>query len=169
MKNQKLQNLEEKFNLAEQLITQLDGVVEGMGLELQQDFSPDPNADPNTSIMDMNLLSQDFLLARNNIIKLIHSGQRILDSANLLDLSDLKATQLEALSNLQTTIGNNITKLLDCHKEIANIEKARQKPVGKKEPTQVANTVNQNLFVGSSSDLLKLINENSLPNIKEVN
>jgi hypothetical protein len=173
MKSQKLENLEKRFGLAEQLMEELDGVIENIGLDLQPEEIMLPTT-PDQSIMNMGLLAQDFMMARNNIMKLISTGQKILDSASVLDIGDLKASQLEALSNLQTTIGNNIKLLMDIYKDIAAIEKTRQKPVTKTEtnPAQVSNTVNQNLFVGSSSDLLKLINDNTLSDfsgIKEVN
>jgi hypothetical protein len=171
MKSQKLTNLETKFNLAEQLIDELGTVVDDLGFqEFLNPIDINPNL-PANSIMDMSLLAQDFLLARTNILKLIHNGQKILEEASVLDIGDLKASQLEALSTLQSTIGANIKLLMDCYKDIAAIEKTRQKPTTKAEtnPAQVTNTVNQNLFVGSSSDLLKLINENQSPTLVEVN
>lgn len=173
MKSEKLQNLEKKFNLAENLVEELSTVIEEITTtELLP--TPVPVAGEvvveEASVMDMTLLKQDFVLMRNAIIKLIGTGQRILDQASVLDIADLKASQLDALSNLQTTLGTNIKSLMDCYEAITRIEKNRQKPVPKQAPSENINngsvTNNNIVFSGSSSDLLAIINKN-LP-IKEV-
>jgi hypothetical protein len=173
MSNTKLDHLSKKFNLAENLVEELSIVIDDITTtellpcptEVSDELVP-----MEASIMDMNLLKQDFMLMRNNIMKLVHNGQRILDSASVLDIADLKASQLDALANLQSTLGSNIKLLLDCYKDIASIEKSRQKPVSKQPVSENINngsvTNNNIVFSGSSSDLLAIINKN-LP-IKEL-
>jgi hypothetical protein len=173
MKSEKLMNLEKKFNLAENLVDELSIVIEDI---TATELLPCPtevvdgSAPVEASILDMGLLKQDFLLMRNNIMKLIHSGQRILDSASVLDIADLKASQLEALATLQGSLATSIKLLMDCYKDIASIEKSRQKPVSKQPVSENINngsvTNNNIVFSGSSSDLLAIINKN-LP-IKEL-
>jgi hypothetical protein len=173
MKSEKLMNLEKKFNLAENLVEELSIVIDDI---TTTELLPVPTAvegdlaPVDVSIMDMSLLKQDFVLMRNSIMKLIHTGQRILDSASVLDISDLKASQLDALSNLQATLGANIKLLFECYKDIAVIEKSRQKAASKQPVQENINngtvTNNNIVFSGSSSDLLSIINKN-LP-IKEI-
>ena len=158
----KLQNLEKKFSMAETLVEELTTVME----DIQQETLPEPipiiEEEKNETVLSMDSLRQDFLLVRNNIIKLVNTGQRILDSVSVLELEDLKASQLDALSNLQATLGNNLQLLISIYKDISIIEKSRQKPVSKiTEQVPVVNgnvTNNQIMFSGSSAQLLELIN-----------
>jgi hypothetical protein len=165
MSNTKLDNLSKKFNLAENLVDELSIVIDDI---TATELLPCPTevsgevALVEASILDMGLLKQDFLLMRNNIMKLIHSGQRILDSASVLDIADLKASQLEALATLQGSLATSIKLLMDCYQSLAAIEKSRKPSVKAIKETQAVNngTVNNNqiCFSGSSSDLLKIIN-----------
>lgn len=88
------------------------------------------------------------------------TGQTILNTACLLDISDLKASQLEALSTLQSTLGGNIKLLLDCYKTMSDIEKSKIKAIEKPSSVNNGEVINNNiLFNGSSSDLLNMIND----------
>ena len=115
----------------------------------------------------MDSLKQDFLLVRNNIIKLINTGQRILDAVSVLDVSDIKASQLQAIAQLQTALGQNIRSLVATYKEIAEIEKLRIRET-KVEATPNINTgtvtTNNIVFSGDSSQLLDLIKQNTINN-----
>lgn len=166
-KSKKLQNLEQKFNLAENLIEELSATIDDIScteLAVAEITEGELTTVEDEKILSVATLKQDFLLVRNNLIRLINTGQRILDSASQLEISDLKASQLDALSNLQSTLGNNMQMLISLYKDIAGIEKSRQKPAPKSlVPEQNSGTINttnnQIVFAGDSSQLLKLLNE----------
>jgi hypothetical protein len=166
-KSTKLQNLESKFGLAENLLDELSNTIEEItSTELACAIIPEGEISilQDESILNMHTLKQDFLLIRNNVIKLINTGQRILDGASVLDISDLKPSQLEALANLQATLGGNMKLMLDIYKDIASIEKSRRVVPTKAETLAnntgtINNTNNQIVFAGDSSELLKLIND----------
>lgn len=158
-KVERMRSLEDKFNLAETLVEELDELIEDVSVGLENSDDNLPMAVEGFGIMNIETLKQDFMLARNNIIKLISTGQRILDQASVLDVSDLKASQLEALATLQSTLGANLKLLLEIYKDIAAIEKSRGNP-SQANVNNGSVTTNNIVFTGSSSDLLKLINEN---------
>ena len=167
MKNTKLQNLEKKFGMATSLVEDLDEAISS--LDIEDDTLPaicppvEGEVAVEISIMDMNSLRQDFSLVRSNVLKLVTAGQKILDKAGELDLSDLKPSHIEALSSLQNSIGSNLKLMMDIYKDIASIEKSRYRPPAKQELVQSnVNTGQINntniMFTGSSSDLMALIN-----------
>jgi hypothetical protein len=167
----KMAKLEEKFNVANGLVHELTAVVDEMGEKLPQLMPVTGEVveaiEENPRAFEMDNLKQDFQLIRTNVLRLINNGQRILDTASVIDVSDLSAKHLEALASLQQTIGNNLKLLIDCYKQLADIEKLRQKEIKltKCDPTMgMVNTgtvVNNNiLFQGDTSQLLDLIQQN---------
>jgi hypothetical protein len=174
MESNKIKKLEDQFNMATSLVTDLETLVKDIDenqLEIV-DTSTGEITNCDESIMNLVMLKQDFTLVRNNIIKVVLAGQRILESASNIGFDEIKAGQIMALAQLQTALGSNIKLLMDCYKDIAVIEKSRKQTV-------VASTVNtggvpivqhneNNIFVGSGDQLLKFINETSAK-IIEVN
>lgn len=164
--NNKLQNLEKKFGLAENLINELSSTIEDItstDLVSCINETETTSVSNDESILNLQTLKQDFLLIRNNLIRLINTGQRILEEASVLTIADLRPSHLDALTNLQNTLGNNLKMLLDIYKTLSEIEKVRQKPIKTSSIDQNSGTINNStqVFVGNSSDLLKLINENN--------
>lgn len=175
-------NLEKKFNTATMLLESLDDIDEDLNdmvceaqtipvdVESCQELSPVtenlPAVPGDEFCFNMSQLKQDFLMVRNNTIALIAKGQRILDQMGTLELADLKASQVEALSCLQTVVGNNLRLIMDTYKQVAEIEKLRQKQMqtsGQMGDTgsNINNgTVNNIVFQGTPDDLLNLINNN---------
>jgi len=166
----KLNKLEEKLNIATDLISELSAVVE----DIESDTLPEltevstESSPEDIKIFTIESLKSDFILVRNNVIKLINSGQRVLDAVSLVDVSDLKASQLQAISGLQSTLGNNLKMLISIYKEIADIETSRNKKSSKFDNSTPAavnmgtNITNNNvIFGGSSSELLDLIKQNN--------
>lgn len=173
--SQKLQNLEKKFGMAEELVNSLDGLVDELCIS---DIDTTPGGMPavtgenlpapaegDESIICLQQLKGDFQMIRNNIIVLINTGQRFLTAAGTMDLADLKASQLDALSNLQRTISDNAKRLLEIYKDLADIEKTRNAGKAKTNaPATDAGVVNtgnmvQNniVFQGSTKELMALI------------
>ena len=122
----------------------------------------------NNDVFELNNLKSDFMLIRQNVLKLISTGQRFMESVSIVDPSDLKASQIQAISGMHETLGNNLKLLIDLYKQIADIETLRNKRGGKlntetNQSISTGNTItnhNQIVFAGTSDDLLKLIKDN---------
>jgi hypothetical protein len=163
--NTRLARLESKFNLASSLVDDLDDAISDLDVEenLPAIGTPvDGEVATDISIMDMSSLRQDFTIVRTNVLKLVNTGQKILDQISEdFDVSDCKPSHIEALSTLQSTIGNNLKLMMDIYRDIAAIEKSRYRPPTKQEVVSSnVNTgqINNIMFAGSSSDLMALIN-----------
>jgi len=113
---------------------------------------------------------------RSNLLSVIQRGQSILEDVGNIDIGDMKASQLEALANLQKATGENIKLLMGVYKDIISVEKNKyvlirglnQENLGSGQgQINVAPgaTVTQNVIVaGSTHDILHAIekaNENN--------
>lgn len=173
-KSTKMQRLEDKFGMAKTLVEDLSEAIDDLGTSTNlPDVTGTPTTDvvvvpPEESILSMDTLKSDFMMVRNNIMALVTSGQQILSQASVLDVADLKPSHLEALANLQRTLGDNLQLMINIYKDLAAIEKSRIKPVSKVEaPSQVnTGTINNTnvLFTGSSAELMELINSKGTAN-----
>lgn len=161
--------LEEKLNVASSLASCLVQELEIETTELE--IIPPTEAelmtvDGNNEVFSTDSLKSDFIMIRQNVMKLITTGQKILESASVLDIGDLKAAQLTALSQLQMTLGSNMKLMVDLYKEICEIEKMRMGisgkiPDGSMKQLNSGNTVTNNIvFSGDTSSLLDIIKEN---------
>lgn len=171
MSSKKLENFERKFELAESLVEELDNLVDELSFADELPITPEVvsteiDKPELYSVLDLSTLKQDFAMIRTNIISLVQQGQKIMNQCSNLDIGDLKASQLDALSKLQIALGGNIKLLLDCYKDIAVIEKSKNSQIhNKNSPTQTAETINNTQIVcaGSSAELLKIINKKGEP------
>ena len=164
--NNKFEALEKKLNIANSMIEEL--TIEDYNIIVPETSSNVPSIiveETSTEIFSTEHLKEDFVVIRKNILKLIATGQRTLDSASMIDPSDMKAATLTALSQLQQTLGANLELLVKVYKEIANIELARAKSKSKPTDSQPSvinqGTVNNNnvIFSGSTGDLLAFMKE----------
>lgn len=155
--NKKLENLEKKLGIATSLVQELTVEVEELPVAVIEETEAN-------QVFSIETLKTDFFLARNSLIKLIATGQRVLDTASVIDVSDMKASQLTALSEMQSKIGGNIKLLMDCYKIIVEIEKLRQKDAKVLQAPSNVNmgqvTTNNIMFSGSSEELLTMIRDN---------
>lgn len=164
--NDRFKTLEEKLNIANTLIEELNvDIIEPDPVVELETLPTIVNSDQVEEVFTIDTLKSDFVLIRNNIMKLISTGQRILDSASLVDVSDMKASTISALSDLQSTLGNNLKLMVDVYKQIAEIEKMRLKGKLSSDTTTSINsgTVNNTtnvIFQGDTSELLSLIKQN---------
>ena len=160
-----LQILEDKLNIATDLIDKLDiedyDIIPSVPMEITTKSSS------GEEVFSIDALKSDFMLIRQNVIKLVATGQRILDSASIIDISDMKASQLSALSSLQETLGNNLKLLVNIYREICEIERMRLGMTGKPSTIPSAqqinsgNTINNIVFSGDTSSLLDIIKQHS--------
>ena len=175
MGDPKFDLLEKKLNIASSLIDELDDLdIEICDVELPELTSivttdiviSDDNL--TTEVFSTGTLKTDFALIRQNVMALISTGQRIVNSASVIDVSDMTPAYLKSMSELQQTLGNNLKLLIDLYTQIANIEKTRDRNKDKKvgsEPAVINKgtiTNNNNLvFTGSTEELLTIIKNNT--------
>lgn len=160
MKSAKLERLEKKFNVATELVEEMTADIEE--IEVYEVVPEKEGEEPLPEVFTLETLKVDFMMIRNNIMKLVADGQRTLSSASVIDVSDLKASTIQALAGLQVAIGGNLKMLIETYKIIVEIEKLRQKetkPVPQMGSVNLG-VVNNIAFTGSTSDLLQLIHDN---------
>jgi len=96
-------------------------------------------------------IETDTKYVRQNMYDLIEKGHRSIDELLAVADQSQHPRAYEVLANMIKTMGEMNKDLLDMHAK-------KQKLTGEKPDTQ-ENTVNNNLYVGSTSDLLKLLNK----------
>lgn len=173
----KIEALEKKLNIATSLIEELD--IEDCDIvppNMAQSITvvepidgtinlPSTDVKQQEEVFSIDALKTDFVLIRQNLLKLITTGQRILDSASLIDVADMKASQLTALSSLLETVGSHCRTMVDIYKQISEIEKIRMCTTGKSpegvNQINTGNTINntQIIYTGDTSNLLDYIKQ----------
>jgi len=97
---------------------------------------------------------EDFTFARANMREVIQNGSDAIERmAQIADQSQ-NARDFEVLSNLMTTVVNASEKLLKLQKMIRDVDKVDE-PHDQETKQQVTN----NLFVGSTAELQKIIED----------
>lgn len=111
-----------------------------------------PKEEPKKEVVDV--ASQDYEYARGNLINVIEKGSEALDSLMDVAQQSQQPRAFEVIASLIKTIADTNKDLLELKKkdkEISNMD-------GNKGPS----TVNNNLFVGSTAELQKLIKGNNV-------
>lgn len=97
--------------------------------------------------------NEDFTYARANIREVIENGSNAIERmAQIADQSQ-NARDFEVLSNLMTTVVNASEKLLKVQKAIRELDKVDEPR------NQEAKQVTNNLFVGTSAELQKILED----------
>jgi hypothetical protein len=163
MKSKMLENLEKKFNVASKLAEDLDEIGKEIGISDLEVIDQNLPAEQIESVFTLNQLKADAELVHKNLRSLVLKGQRIMDQLDTLDIADMKASQIEAITCLQNTIANNLKMIIDIYKNIAEIEKMKGTMASKfnQEGVSMVNTGtvvnNQIMFSGSPNDLLNIL------------
>lgn len=95
-------------------------------------------------------VTTDFEYARGNLIAAIEKGQEALTDVVEIASQTQRASSFEAVSSLLNSVVAANKELLELSKKKKDLEKDDSNP----------STVNNNLFVGSTAELLKLIKDN---------
>lgn len=158
----KLKALHEKFNMAENSVNKMTEVIETIDedltdLEVVETSEPGQNLpaelDTFEEVFTLPLLKQDFMSMRQNILAVINRGQTILNDTDQLDIGDMKASQLEALANLQRSTGENIKLLMGIYKDIIAVEKDKYILLRGLSQENLGSTEGGNLQVGAGSNV----------------
>lgn len=158
----KLKVLHKKFNMAENSVNKMTEVIETIDedltdLEVVETSEPGQNLpaelDTFEEVFTLPLLKQDFMSMRQNILAVINRGQTILNDTDQLDIGDMKASQLEALANLQRSTGENIKLLMGIYKDIIAVEKDKYVLLRGLSQENLGSTEGDNLQVGAGSNV----------------
>jgi hypothetical protein len=95
----------------------------------------------------------DFQAARANLYEVIQTGQEAMDKLTEIASQSQHPRAFEVLAKLMDTMVNTNKELLELQTKIRQID-AADSPVNEK-----AQTVNNNLFVGSTTELQKVLKE----------
>lgn len=110
---------------------------------LQPEVLPAASATPAS-------VGDDFEYARSNLVNILTQGERALADMMLVANLSQNPRAYEVLSTLISTLASANKDLLELQKRRKELE--REDPSG-------PSTVNNNLFVGSTADLQRIINE----------
>jgi hypothetical protein len=129
-----------------------DPIAASMGI------SPIPNDKPNQIVKLMGEVmddsaKKDFTTARSNILDVIDSGKDALDKLVQIAGQSQHPRAFEVVAKLIDTLLVANKDLLEIQQTIREIDAADSSTTGGSNPT----TVNNNLFVGSSTDLQKIL------------
>ncbi len=115
--------------------------------------------DSSLKLFEMNELRSDFLLSRQNLQALLSRCQSLMEQVPKLDINDMKASQIDAIASLSNAITTQLQLMTSSYKVLAEIENLRN-PTPKGVNVGKTEIQNQAVFVGSNSELLKLLKEN---------
>jgi hypothetical protein len=105
----------------------------------------------NVEIISTNsVVSSDYEYARGNLISAIEKGQEALTDVVQIAGMTQSARSFEAVASVLNALTTANEKLLDLSKKKKDLDKDENNPT----------TVNNNLFVGSTAELLKIIKDN---------
>ena len=105
---------------------------------------------PNEITLHSNTATEDLDLARKNILNMISTSQASIEEIYQSAFASQHHLNYQALNNLMKTH-------IDANRELVELH-TKLKEVVKEDPKQVQNIQN-NLYVGTSADLLKLIRQ----------
>jgi len=121
-------------------------------------LAPLPQFDTVVTSLVANALNdsakEDFTYARSNIRDVIDTASDAIETLSTLATQSQNSRDFEALSKLMDTVINASEKLLKLQKSIREIDDV-DKPTDPSIPQQVTN----NLFVGSTAELSKIIKD----------
>ena len=104
-----------------------------------------------TSSQKKSLVPRDYEYARGNLISIIEKGNEALDG--ILDVA-----QQSQQSRAFEVVATLVKTLADANKDLLVLQKS-QKDIDNMDGPQTPQTINNNLFVGSTAELQKLIKQ----------
>ena len=114
---------------------------------------PMPSA-PNPVILPPKKEQNDYEFARQNMYDIIEKGSSALEDIVDIAKQSESPRAFEVVTNLIKTLADANKDLMELAKKNKELNKDEQKDTGPQ-------TVNNNLFVGSSAELLKMIKDKS--------
>ena len=104
-----------------------------------------------STISNASEFERDYTWTRENIMGLIQTGQNSLEELFEIARQSQNPRAFEVISELIKTVANANKSLLDLHR-----------PRRQHDPNAGPDTINNNLFVGSTADLMSLIKKSNI-------
>ena len=137
---------DDKFD---QIKEALDTSIESSITEIKKDAVPIPKQETDD-------VTKDYEYTRGNLYSLIEKGQEALNGIMELAAESDSPRAYEVAGQLLKSVGDNTDKLLDLQKKLKDLEEETGKPIG--------NVTNNAVFVGSTTELQKLLKKGLLNN-----
>ena len=137
---------DDKFD---QINEALDTSIESSLTDIKKDAVPIPKQETND-------VTKDYEYTRGNLYSLIEKGQEALNGIMELAAESDSPRAYEVAGQLLKSVGDNTDKLLDLQKKLKDLEEETGKPIG--------NVTNNAVFVGSTTELQKLLKKGLLNN-----
>ena len=138
-----------KDNKFDEINEALDTSIESSITEIQKDAVPIPKQETDD-------VTKDYENTRGNLYSLIEKGQEALNGIMELAAESDSPRAYEVAGQLLKSVGDNTDKLLDLQKKLKELEEETGKPIG--------NVTNNAVFVGSTTELQKLLKKGLLNN-----
>ena len=138
-----------KDNKFDEINEALDTSIESSITEIQKDAVPIPKQETDD-------VTKDYEYTRGNLYSLIEKGQEALNGIMELAAESDSPRAYEVAGQLLKSVGDNTDKLLDLQKKLKDLEEETGKPIG--------NVTNNAVFVGSTTELQKLLKKGLLNN-----
>jgi len=101
----------------------------------------------------------DFLIVKRNLLKLMNKCQTLMDGTTEMQIFNITASQIDAISQLSNSITLQIQTVLKLYKDLAEIEQLRIPPEQRKlKKNEEKNGV---VYIGDTKSLLNIIKENT--------
>ena len=137
---------DDKFD---QINEALDTSIESSITEIKKDAVPIPKQETDD-------VTKDYEYTRGNLYSLIEKGQEALNGIMELAAESDSPRAYEVAGQPLKSVGDNTDKLLDLQKKLKELEEETGKPIG--------NVTNNAVFVGSTTELQKLLKKGLLNN-----
>ena len=137
---------DDKFD---QINEALDTSIESSITEIKKDAVPIPKQETDD-------VTKDYEYTRGNLYSLIEKGQEALNGIMELAAESDSPRAYEVAGQILKSVGDNTDKLLDLQKKLKELEEETGKPIG--------NVTNNAVFVGSTTELQKLLKKGLLNN-----
>nr|QMP82954.1 MAG: hypothetical protein [Caudoviricetes sp.] len=105
---------------------------------------------------------KDYEFARDNFHDLIEKGKDAVDDILAIAKESEKGRDFEVAATLLSTIVNANKEMIELHKKVREITNYKQETTEK-------TTINNALFVGSTTELSKLVKELNQKELKDIN
>ena len=128
-----------------------DKIGDKLDIAVEENNMPSVVKPSEIVVSDASEFERDYTWTRENIMSLIQTGQNSLEELFEIARQSQNPRAFEVISELIKTVANANKSLLDLHRQRKNHD-----------PNAGPGTVNNNLFVGSTADLMSLIKKSGV-------
>jgi len=134
-------------------MTNFDPIDEALNIEVSKTPKINPVKKENTSDNDV---TKDYDYTRANLYSLIEKGQETLNGIMELAGDSASPRAFEVAGQIIKSVADTTDKLMDLQKKVKEVEEEKSKTTN--------NVTNNALFVGSTSELSKMLKQGILNN-----